>query len=110
MAYDEDLAHRIRAVVSSNAGLSEKKMFGGLAFLINGNMAVSASGQGGLLLRCDPAKTEALIAAPEAARHSRCAAGRWTAGLRVQVDDLDDEVLQAWVSHGVDYASSLPSK
>lgn len=109
MAYDEDLAHRIRAEVSSNPGLSEKKMFGGLAFLINGNMAVSASGQGGLLLRCDPARTEALVAAPEAERFEM--RGRQMDGwLRVQVDDLDDDAFRVWVSHGVDYARSLPAK
>ena len=67
MAYDEDLANRIRELVATEEGVTEKKMFGGLAFLIGGNMSVSASGQGGLLLRCDPAETEALLQKPHAA-------------------------------------------
>ncbi len=66
MAYDEDLANRIRELVGTEPGLAEKKMFGGLAFLVGGNMAVAASGQGGLMLRCDPAETEALLGKPHA--------------------------------------------
>src|SRR6478609_9506029 len=62
MAYDEELGERLRAAVQGEADLSEKKMFGGLAFLINGNLAVSASGRGGLLLRVDPSDTEKLVA------------------------------------------------
>ena len=61
MAYDEELAHRIREVVEGEPGLGEKRMFGGLAFLVNGNMAVSASGQGGLLLRIDPGQADSLV-------------------------------------------------
>ncbi len=60
MAYDEDLANRIRELLGGERGLAEQKMFGGLAFLIGGHMAVAVSGQGGLLLRCEPAETEAL--------------------------------------------------
>ena len=109
MAYDEDLAHRIRAEVSAAPGLSEKKMFGGLAFLIHGNMAVSASGQGGLLLRCDPAQTEALIAAPEASRFAM--RGKEMDGwLRIEADDLDEATFARWVSIGLAHASSLPPK
>jgi hypothetical protein len=62
MAYDEDLADRIRELVGSEANLTEKKMFGGLAFLIGGNMAVAASSQGGVLVRVDPAQSETLVA------------------------------------------------
>ena len=54
MAYDEELADRIREQIGGDPGLTEKKMFGGLAFLIGGNMAIGASGQGGLLVRVDP--------------------------------------------------------
>ncbi len=61
MAYDEDLSNRIRAVVQGEPGLAEKRMFGGLAFLVHGNMAVSASSRGGLLLRVDPAQTDTLV-------------------------------------------------
>ncbi|HZO69826.1 MAG TPA: TfoX/Sxy family protein [Kribbellaceae bacterium] len=68
MAYDEDLANRIREIVQDEPGLTQKRMFGGLAFLINGNMAVSASGQGGLLLRVDPTDTPTLVERPEASR------------------------------------------
>src|SRR5947199_7083180 len=68
MPYDEDLANRIRELIAGEAGVTEKKMFGGLAFLIGGNMAVAASGQGGLLVRCDPADTEKLIAKPHTSR------------------------------------------
>ena len=63
MAYDEDLANRIRELVAVEAGLTEQRMFGGLAFLIGGNMAVAASGQGGLMVRVNPGETEALLAA-----------------------------------------------
>lgn len=79
MAYDGDLADPIRAVLQTEPRLTEKRMFGGLAFLIQGNLAVSASGQGGLLLRVDPAGAESLIAEPHV-RRSRCAADKWTAG------------------------------
>jgi hypothetical protein len=84
-------------------------MFGGLAFLIGGNMAVAASGQGGLLLRVDPAQTEALIAAPEASRFVM--RGKAMDGwLRITVDDLDDKAFNTWVACGVKYARSLPPK
>src|SRR3954453_8673632 len=66
MAYDEDLANRIRELMAGEPGVTEKKMFGGLAFLIGGNMAVSASGQGGLMVRCDPEETDALVQRPHA--------------------------------------------
>jgi hypothetical protein len=109
MAYDEDLANRIREVVGMEKGLTEKRMFGGLAFLINGNMAVSASGQGGLLLRVDPAQTDTLVKEPAARRFEM--RGRPMDGwLRVDADELDDEGLRRWVSIGVTYARSLPPK
>ena len=60
VAFDEGMAERIRDQMGDDLSLSERKMFGGLAFMISGNMAVAASGQGGLLLRCDPAATEKL--------------------------------------------------
>jgi hypothetical protein len=62
MAYDEELARRIRELVDQEPGLTEQEMFGGLAFLIGGNMAVAASGQGGLLVRVDPAESNELVA------------------------------------------------
>ncbi len=81
MAYDHDLADRLREVLAAETGLTEKAMFGGLAFLIDGHMAVSASGQGGLLLRVDPADTDELVTRPHAARvpDARAADGRLAA-------------------------------
>jgi TfoX/Sxy family transcriptional regulator of competence genes len=110
MAYDEDLANRIREVVHGERGVTEKRMFGGLAFLINGNMAVSASGQGGLLLRVDPAQTDTLV--KEAAARRFEMRGREMDGwLRVDADKLKtDEEFRRWVSYGVTYAKSLQAK
>jgi TfoX/Sxy family transcriptional regulator of competence genes len=110
MAYDEDLANRIRELISSEKGVSEKKMFGGLAFLINGNMSVSASGQGGLMLRCDPEQTDALVAKPHASR--MVMRGREMDGwLRVADEGIKTKrQLSTWVAHGVGYARSLPPK
>jgi TfoX/Sxy family transcriptional regulator of competence genes len=71
VAYDEELAHRIRAVLAGTTGVSEKRMFGGLGFLVNGNLAASASSRGGMLLRVDPADTDALVAAQMIGRYPR---------------------------------------
>src|SRR5438309_9322875 len=102
MAFDEVLADRVRAVLDDEAGLTEKKMFGGLAFLINGNMSVSASGQGGLLLRVDPGQTDELTAEPHA--EPFVMRGRAMEGwLRVAPEGVTDKPsLQAWVRRGVD--------
>ena len=110
MAYDEELANRIREVVQEERGLTEKAMFGGLAFLINGNMAVSASSKGGLLLRIDPAQTDSLVSEPHVARFEM--RGREMNGwLRVDTAAIDtDRDLRRWVDHGVSYARSLPPK
>ena len=110
MAYDEVLADRLRGQLSGEPGLTEKRMFGGLAFLIGGNMAVAASGQGGLLLRVDPAQTEALVQEPDVERFVM--RGRAMDGW-LRVDEVaveSDEDLGRWVSHGVAYARSLPAK
>jgi TfoX/Sxy family transcriptional regulator of competence genes len=110
MAYDEDLANRIRAIVLAQDGVTEQRMFGGLAFLINGNMAVSASGQGGLLLHVDPAETAALLGKPHASPFEM--RGRTMQGwLRVDAEGLrTTPQLERWVARGVSYARSLPSK
>jgi hypothetical protein len=110
MAYDVELADRIRAVVQAEPGLTERWMFGGLAFLIQGNMAVSASGQGGLLLRVDPAEAEPLISEPRVRRFEM--GGRKMDGwLRVAADVVEgDDELRTWVRHGVTYARSLRPK
>jgi hypothetical protein len=110
VAYDEILADRIRERVGGETGLTEKRMFGGLAFLINGNMAVSASSQGGLLLRVDPAQTEELVQAPHARRFEM--RGREMDGwLRIDPAALGtDADLAHWVDLGVTYARTLPPK
>lgn len=110
MAYDEELADRIREVVQGEPGLTEKRMFGGLAFLISGNMAVSASSKGGLLLRIDPSQTDALVAEPHVGRMEM--RGREMNGwLRVDTEVLGtDDALARWVAHGVRYSRSLPPK
>ncbi len=110
MAYDVELANRIRRVVEAEPGLTEKRMFGGLAFLIHGNMAVSASSKGGLLLRIHPADNESLVSESHAHRFEM--RGREMHGwLRVAAEGLEtDDELRRWVSHGVTYARSLPSK
>ncbi len=110
MAYDEDLANRIRELVLNQPGVTEQKMFGGLAFLINGNMSVSASGQSGLLLRVDPAETDGLLSKPHA--HPFEMRGRVMRGwLRVDAEGVRTKrQLERWVARGVDYARSLPSK
>jgi TfoX/Sxy family transcriptional regulator of competence genes len=109
MAYDEDLAERIRGLLP-NLPVTEQKMFGGLAFLIGGHMSVAASGQGGLLLRCDPADTERLVAEPGASRMEM--RGKEMDGwLRVTTEAVaDDADLARWVDVGTTYARSLPPK
>jgi TfoX/Sxy family transcriptional regulator of competence genes len=110
MAYDEQLAERIRELVEGEPGLEEKKMFGGLAFLINGNMAVAASSEGGLLLRVDPEETEQHLAHPHT--DPFVMRGREMNGwMRVIPDGLGTEVeLRRWVNVGVTYARGLPPK
>lgn len=110
MAYDVDLADRLREILASEPGVVEKAMFGGLAFMVGGHLAVSASGQGGLLLRVDPADTTTLIADPRASRFVM--RGREMDGwLRVDIDAYaNDDELNRWVMHGVGYARSLRPK
>ena len=110
MAYDEALAQRIRQQLGDEPGVTEKKMFGGLAFLINGNMSVAASGQGGLMIRCAPRDTDLFLREPGA--EELVMRGRAMEGwLRVGDDAVTDEAeLSRWVSRGVGYARSLPPK
>ena len=110
MAYDEDLANRVREVVGANARFSEQKMFGGLAFLIGGNMAVGVSGQGGLMVRVDRDDTEALLAKPHARPFEM--RGREMKGwVRVDAEGVRTKrQLEPWVRRGISYASSLPPK
>jgi TfoX/Sxy family transcriptional regulator of competence genes len=110
MAYDEDLANLIRECLAGEAGVTEKGMFGGLAFLIDGNMAVAASGQGGLMVRVDPEQTEALLAEPHA-QPFEMRGREMTGWLRVAAEGVRaKEGLDPWVGRGVAYARSLPPK
>jgi TfoX/Sxy family transcriptional regulator of competence genes len=110
MAYDEELANRIRELIAVEKGLTEMRMFGGLAFLIDGNMSVGVSGQGGLMVRVDPAETEALVAKPHARPFEM--RGRAMQGwLRVDSEGVRTKrQLEPWVRRGVAYARSLPPK
>lgn len=110
MPYDVELADRVREIVAGPAAVSEKRMFGGLAFLVDGRMAVAASGTGGLLLRCDPRQTDDLIAVP-GVEPFRMRGREMDGWLRVDADVVaTDEALREWVAHGVEYARSLPPK
>jgi|SRR5436190_1421543 len=110
MAYDEALADRIRHMLAKET-VVEKKMFGGLAFMIGGNMSVAASGQGGLLVRVDPAQTEKLLGEPGAAEFEMGGRGPMQGWLRISADVLDDDkTLRTWVKRGVAYARTLSAK
>ncbi|MFD3596204.1 TfoX/Sxy family protein [Nocardia sp. NPDC058640] len=110
MAYDEELAERVREFVFSCGDLAEKKMFGGLAFLIGGNMAVAASRKGGLLVRVDPADSAALIDGEAVV--PMVMGGREMHGWLYVAPELVEDVtaLQEWVARGVDFAAALPRK
>jgi hypothetical protein len=110
VAYDEKLASRIRELVGDEPGLTEQKMFGGLAFLVRGNMAVAASGQGGVLVHVDPAEGEKLVATTKA--YPMEMRGRQMQGwLRVDPGDVRTKPqLAKWVKLGTEYARSLPAK
>jgi len=108
MAYDKDLADRVRAAIGKQDGVTERRMFGGLAFLVNGRMAVSPSGQGGLLLRVDPGETDSAVREAGVFRFEM--RGRQMDGW-VRVDPsatASDQELARWVQVGVGYAASLP--
>lgn len=110
MAYDEEFAERLRAVLAAEPGLTEQRMFGGLAFLLGGHMAVAAIGQGGMMLRVDPETSSALIehdGVEPMEMHGRSMAG-W---LQVEPETVaTDEALADWVAHGVRFVRALPPK
>ncbi len=110
MAYDEELAERIREILDGRAAVSEKRMFGGIAFLVGGNMAIAASGQGGIMVRVDPAEGDGLVASSDAT--FMVMRGRPMQGwLRVETDHVRTKrQLAKWVGIGTTYASSLPAK
>jgi TfoX/Sxy family transcriptional regulator of competence genes len=110
VAYDEALADRIRDLLGGEADLTERKMFGGLAFLIEGNMAIAASGQGGALVRVDPEQSDKIVAATNA-RPMEMRGKEMPGWLRVSSDDLRTKrQLGKWVTLGATYARSLPAK
>ena len=110
MAYDEKLADRVRELLGSETGVTEKKMFGGLAFLIAGNMAVAASGQGGLLVRVDPEQSDKLVVTTNA-RPMEMRGRQMQGWLRLDSDDVRSRrQLARWVELGATYARSLPAK
>ncbi len=110
MAYDEDLANRIRELLATEMGVTESKMFGGLAFLINGNMSVAASGKGGLMVRVDPEDGDELLEKEHVEPFEM--QGKPIAGwLRVDEEGVSTKrQLEPWVKRGVKYARSLPPK
>jgi TfoX/Sxy family transcriptional regulator of competence genes len=110
MAYDEDLADRIRELVGGHPDVTEKEMFGGLAFLIGGNMAVAASGQGGVMVRVDPAQSDKLVAATNA-RNAEMRGRLMQGWLRIGPEHLRTKrQLAKWVHVGTEYARSLLPK
>jgi TfoX/Sxy family transcriptional regulator of competence genes len=110
MAYDEELAERVRALIGDEPAVTEQRMFGGLAFLIGGNMAIAASGQGGILVRADPEESEALVAA-STARPMEMRGREMRGWLRVEAEDVaTDAELAKWVDVGSTFARSLPAK
>ncbi len=110
MAYDTELADRVRDLVGLEYGISEKAMFGGLAFLVNGNMAVAVSGAGGLMLRVPPDETDDIVALEHVS--PMVMAGRETRGwVRVAAAAVaDDAGLVSWVERGLEHARTLPPK
>jgi hypothetical protein len=108
--YDEDLANRIRELITDEPSVTEQRMFGGLAFLVGGNMSVAASGQGGLMVRVDPESTDTLVAKPHVRPFEM--RGRPMRGwLRVDPEGVRTRrQLEPWVRRGVAYARSLPAK
>jgi hypothetical protein len=110
MAYDTELADRMRFLIGTEPGISERKIFGGIAFLVNGNMAITASGRGGALARVDPGETEALVAREHVTR--AVMGGREMQGwVRVDPEELDgDDELASWIGRSLAFARQLPPK
>ncbi len=110
MAYDEELADRIRELLAGERGVTEKRMFGGLAFLVDGKMAVTASGKGGVLARVDPAQTDRFVRGAHVERFEM--RGRPMDGwLRIDPAGVrTTRQLRAWVDRGVAYVRTLPAK
>lgn len=111
MPYDETLAHRLRELLAGEDGLSEQRMFGGLAFLLHGNMCVSASSRGGILVRIDPADSDEALASPHAHVMEMGGRGPMRGWLFVAPEGVATKrQLQSWVRRGVSFARTLPPK
>jgi len=110
MAYDSSIAKRIRDLLAEQKGVAEKRMFGGLAFLVHGNMCVAASGQGGMLVRIDPAETKSALARPHTSRMSM--GGRSMDGwIRVAPEGArTTREVGTWVTRSLAYVRTLPPK
>ncbi|MFN2462662.1 MAG: TfoX/Sxy family protein [Candidatus Dormibacteria bacterium] len=110
MSYDEALAARMRSIIGDDPDVREMKMFGGLGFLVAGNMAVAASGQGGAMVRVDPADSERLVQSTKA-QVMEMRGRRMVGWLRLDTEDLAEDIeLEEWVRRGMRYARSLPPK
>lgn len=110
MAYDEEIAERIRTLLEDEKAVTEKKMFGGLAFLVQGKMAVAADSTGGVMVRVHPAEAEYLVAA-KGAEYVEMRGRQMTGWLRIDAEDLRTKrQLSKWVGIGLTYARSLPAK
>jgi TfoX/Sxy family transcriptional regulator of competence genes len=110
VAFDEDLANRVRELIGGQPDLTEQRMFGGLAFLVAGNMSVAASGQGGLMVRVEPEETEDLVAKPHA-RPMEMRGREMKGWVRVNAEGVRTKrQLEPWVKRGVAFARSLPPK
>src|SRR3954447_3105091 len=110
MAYDEQLAERVRELVAPRSGVTEKKMFGGIGWMINGNMAVGVMSKGGLIVRIDPDEAESILAEPHVSTFGREGAKPMKGMVIVDPEALDDATLANWVDRGAARATSLPSK
>jgi hypothetical protein len=110
VAYDERLAERIREQISIRPDVVEKKLFGGIGWMLRGNMAVGAMGRGGLLVRVEPDEVEALVREPHVGVFGREGAKPMSGFVVVEPDGLDDDELADWVDRGCDRAMSLPAK
>jgi TfoX/Sxy family transcriptional regulator of competence genes len=109
MAYDGELADRLRALLEGEEHLTEKRMFGGLAFLLDGHMALAANSRGELMVRINPSRADDLLARPGV--QPMVMRGRPMSGwLDVEATTIDDATLQGWVDEGVSYVRSLPPK
>jgi TfoX/Sxy family transcriptional regulator of competence genes len=110
MAYDEELANRVRELIAGEGGIDERRMFGGLAMMVGGNMAVVIRGKGGLMVRVDPAEFDRL--ATERGAGATEMRGRPMRGWITVEESACARAadLRRWVARGVDYARSLPAK